>query len=168
MSRSWERRVRKNMSKINQQRKKQGSGQLVLGGEKVERFKGRNIFVPILLLLFVILYSILMNSNPDFEMDTMYAVTLLCYVALAALFFFRRPYLLIGKDFVQSRRFTGDKRYTIEGLKSIRFQQGMITIIPQKGANWTFSKTLNRFPTENMESKLREFAKANNIMIEEN
>ncbi|MCR2802890.1 hypothetical protein [Paenibacillus soyae] len=167
MSRSWERKVRKNMSKINQNRKKQGAGQIVLNAEKKDRYVGRSYALPSFLVLFALFYVVMMLMTPKFETDTMFWVTIACYFALAALFFLRRPYLTIGKDYVQSRRFGGDKRLTVKDIKSIRVQDGYVTIIPQKGAGWTFSRLLNRFKTEEMAEKLKAFAAAHQISFEQ-
>ena len=167
MSRSWERKVRKNMSKINQNRKKHGVGQIVLNAEKKDRFVGRNFVLPSLLVVFVLFYIIMFSTSPNFQFGTMEWLTIACYFLLAALFFFRRPYLTIGKDYVQSRRMMGDKRLTVKEIKTIRVQNGYVTIMPHKGAGWMFSRTLNRFNTEQMSEKLKAFAAAHNIPFEQ-
>lgn len=167
MSRSWERKVRKNMSNINKQRKKQGAGQLVFNAEKSEKIVGRNYIAPILLLLFIALYIILMQSSTEFQMDTMFWITVGCYILLAAVFYFRRPYITIGKDYVQTRRMTGDKRLPASNIKAISVQPGYVVIEQQKGANWVFSKLLNRYPTDEIGDKLKLFAQANGISFEQ-
>jgi hypothetical protein len=163
LSRSWERKVRKNMNVVNKQRKKQGNGQIVFNAEKSEKIVGRNFIAPILLILFIGMYIILMQGAEQFKMDTMFWVTIGCYILLAALFFFRRPYITIGKDFVQSRRLTGDKRIPASNIKGISVQKGYVIIEQHKGGNWVFSKLTNRFPTEEMGEKLKVFAQANGI-----
>ncbi|RJX37746.1 hypothetical protein D3P09_22530 [Paenibacillus pinisoli] len=167
MSRSWERKVRKNMGKINKDRKKHGGSPVVFNAEKKDRYAGRNYVFPILLLVFVALYSFVMQGDPNFEATTMYWVTVACYIILAALFFFRKPYLTIGKDYVQSRRMTGDKRLNVADIKGIRVQDGYVTIMPQRGASWTYSRLLNRFKTEEMAAKLKAFAATHNIEFNE-
>ncbi|CAM4285243.1 hypothetical protein L1N85_07615 [Paenibacillus alkaliterrae] len=167
MSRSWERKVRKNMSVVNKQRKKQGSGQIVFNAEKSEKIVGRNFIAPILLILFIGMYVVLMQSSTEFKMDTMFWVTVGCYVLLAALFYFRRPYITIGKDYVQTRRMTGDKRVPASAIKAISVQKGYVIIEQQKGANWVFSKLTNRFPTEEIGEKLKQFAQTNGISFQQ-
>ncbi|MBD2869825.1 hypothetical protein [Paenibacillus arenilitoris] len=167
MSRSWERKVRKNMSNVNKQRKKQGAGQIVFNADKSEKIVGRNFIAPILLLLFIGLYVILMQSAEGFRTDTMFWITIGCYILLASLFYFRRPYLTIGKDYVQTRRFTGDKRMTASAIKGISVQPGYVVIEPVKGANWVFSRVMNRYPTEEMGEKLKTFAQSNGIKYEQ-
>lgn len=167
MSRSWERKVRKNRSKINQSRKKQGSGKMILTSEKTDTFLGRNLATPILLLLFVTFYNIVSFGNPIYKATAIHWVTVACYILLAALFFFRKPYLTVGKDYVQSRRLTGDKRLHATAIKAIHAQNGNVTILPQKGTGWTFSKLMNRFKTVEMTEKLRMFASAHDIPFEQ-
>lgn len=167
MSRSWERKVRKNMNVVNKKRKKQGNDQIILNAEKSEKIVGRNYIAPIMLVLFISMYVILMTGSTEFKMDTMFWVTVGCYILLAALFFFRKPYITIGKDFVQSRRLTGDKRIQAAGIKGIIVQKGYVIVQQHKGGNWMFSKLLNRFPTEEIGDKLKVFAQANNIAFEE-
>ncbi|MNJ66222.1 hypothetical protein D3C77_622810 [compost metagenome] len=86
---------------------------------------------------------------------------------LAALFFFRRPYLAIGKDYVQTRRMTGDKRLAAEAIKAISIQPGYVIIEPNKGGNWVFSKVMNRYPIAEMGEKLQQFAQANGISFQQ-
>jgi hypothetical protein len=157
------------MSKINQNRKKQGAGQIILNAEKQDRYVGRSYALPIFLIVFALFYVVmmLMTSDSEFETETMFWLTIACYFFLAALFFLRRPYLTIGKDYVQSRRFGGDKRLAASGIKSIRVQNGYVSIIPQKGAGWTFSRLLNRFRTDEMAEKLKTFAATHHIPFEQ-
>lgn len=168
MSRSWERKVRKNMSTINKQRKKQGTGNIVLGAEQKEKFFGRNFIMPAFLLLFIMMYLFLQSGVEGFETNTIFWLTIASYIGLAALFFFRRPYLLVGKDYVQSRRLAGDKQLAASMIKAIDIQSTAIVIELERGANWVYSKTLNRYPLETMAVKLKEFAKNNQIQIKEN
>ncbi|MFD0587042.1 hypothetical protein ACFQZE_03415 [Paenibacillus sp. GCM10027627] len=167
MSRSWERKVRKNMSKVNHTRKKQGGGQLVFNAEKSARFTGRNFVFPILLIMFIVAYIFISQTSPKFETGTMYWVTIGAYFLLALIFFLRKPYLTIGKDYVQTRRFSGDRRLSADAIKAIRVQDGYVTVMPNKGAGWTFSRLLNRFQTDEMAEKLKGFAAANGISFEE-
>ncbi|MGO4184801.1 hypothetical protein AB4Z45_01130 [Paenibacillus sp. MCAF9] len=167
MSRSWERKVRKNMNVVNKQRKKQGNGQIVFNAEKSEKIVGRNFIAPILLILFIGMYVILMSSSSTFKMDTMFWITVGCYILLAALFFFRRPYITIGKDYIQSRRLTGDKRIPAASIKGFSVQKGYVVVEMQKGGNWVFSKLTNRFPTDEIGEKLKLFANANGIAFQQ-
>lgn len=167
MSRSWERKVRKNMSEVNKKRKKQGNGKMVLNGEKSDKIVGRNFIAPILLILFIGVYVVLMQNSPGFQMDTMFWITVGCYILLAMVFFFRRPYITIGKDYVQTRRMTGDKKLAAAAIKGIVVQKGYVIVEQQKGANWVFSKLTNRYPTEEIGEKLKQFAQTNGIAFQQ-
>ncbi|XEC92589.1 hypothetical protein AB6A23_14380 [Paenibacillus tarimensis] len=164
MSRSWERMVRKNTSKVNKIRKKSGAGAYIPDASRIDRFKGRNVLLPLAILFFTGFYAYMGSLSTDYtESNSLYWLTIVCYLLLSALFFFRRPYLSVGKDFVQTRKMTGDKTLRASGIKRISVQPGYIIIEQIKGANWMFSKTLNRFPTEAMTERLQTFAKDNEI-----
>jgi len=165
LSRSWERKVKKNMDQINKQRKKAGVGNLVLNQEKKQEitFKGKNFVLPIVLIAFIGMYIIVSLMNPKFEISGMFWFTILAYVALAALFYFRKPYLTIGKDYLQSRRMMGDKQLFAVATKEIKVQGGYIIIVPNHGSSWAFNKTFNRFPIDEMTVELKKFAGKFNI-----
>jgi len=173
LSRSWERKVKKNMEQVNKQRKKAGEGNLVLNHEKQVKkqeivFKGRNYILPVVLVVFIGMYNFLMLMNPEFQIDAMYWFTIAAYLALAALFFFRKPYLAIGKDYIQSRRMLGDKQLFAVAIKEIKVQGGYIIIIPNHGSSWAFNKTFNRFPIDEMAAELKKLADKHNIAWTEN
>lgn len=165
MSRSWERKVRKNMATVNQARKKAGTGNLVLTSEKKQqiRFTGRNYILPVVLILFIGFYNFIMLMDLEFKADTMYYITIVSYLLLAALFFFRKPYLSVGKDYLQSRRMMGDKQLYAAAIKEIKVQNGYVIIVPNHGSSWTFSKLFNRFPLQEMSEELKKFAEKHNI-----
>ena len=173
MSRSWERQVRKNTSAVTKYNKKRGVGSYVPKETRIDRFRGRNYILPIAILLFIAFYTYL-GTLPGNEaaggqtISGLFWVTIVCYIILAMLFFFRRPYLAVAQNYVQTRKMTGDKRIEAEGIKSIQIFKGHIIIEQQKGANWMFSKTLNRFPIQEMAERLREFAQDHQIAIQEN
>ena len=152
---------------INKARKKRGQSALKTGngGRKEEagqRFKGRNFISPILLFLFVCLYALVVIPAETRSSGTNWFVVVM-YAFLALMFYLRRPYLLVGSDFVQTRRMTGDKRLTKESIKGITVSKGSIVIEQVKGANWMFSRILNRYPTEEMGTFLEQFAQKNGI-----
>lgn len=171
MSRSWERMVRKNTSTINKSRKKQGGKGFVPEASRIERFKGRNFILPIVILFFTGFYAyvsfIARRAVPvegqGSENDALYWVTIACYILLAMLFFFRRPYLNVAKEFIQTRRITGDKLLRASGIKKIRVQDGYVVVEQVKGPSWTFSRFLNRFPTDDITVRLKAFAKDNQV-----
>jgi len=109
------------------------------------------------------MYNFLMLMNPEYAIDSMFWLTNIAYLVLAALFFFRKPYLAIGKDYVQSRRMMGDKKLFAVAIKEIKVQGGYIIIVPNNGSSWAFNKTFNRFPIEDMKVELKKLADKFNI-----
>ncbi|SDT55392.1 hypothetical protein SAMN05444162_4941 [Paenibacillaceae bacterium GAS479] len=168
MSRSWERKVRRNSSQLNKQRKKSGQDPFKPYAGKVDptapvRFKGRNYISPILLISVVVFFSLLPTEKGSGS-QTWWLVA--AYVALAVLFFLRRPYLQVGSDHVQTRRMMGDKRLNKDEIKSISVQKGYVVIQPVKGGNWVFSRVMNRYPIEQMGERLEQMADAHGIRFD--
>ncbi|MFS0722341.1 hypothetical protein [Paenibacillus sp. 1P07SE] len=173
MSRSWERQVRKNTSAVTKYNKKRGAGSYVPKESRIDRFRGRNYILPIAILLFISFYTYLgtlpASASAEGEaVSGLFWVTIVCYIILAMLFFFRRPYLAVAHNYVQTRKMTGDKRIMADGIKRIQIFSGHIIIEQTKGANWMFSRALNRYPIPEMAERLREFAKDNQIDLVEN
>lgn len=165
MSRSWERKVRNNMNQLNKQRKKQGIQAVVPSGERADTYKGRSYIGPILLLLITAMYALFVQA--DNTQATMYWVTIGCYVFLALLFVLRRPYIKVGTDYVQTRKFSGDRRLKPEEIKSITAQEGNVVIERVRGTNWVFSRILNRYPTGDIAERLKQFAKQHGVQFNE-
>ncbi|WP_336786615.1 hypothetical protein [Paenibacillus sp. MMO-177] len=168
MSRTWERKVRKNTNQINKARKKHGVSQIGTStAPKVDRFTGRNYIFPIVLILLISMYTVFVTTDPSFEPTSMFWVTIGCYIFLALIFFLRRPYISIGKDYIQTRKMTGDKQLHVSNIKGISVQNGAVVIMQQKGANWVFSRLLNRYPTDEIGRRLQDFAKTHNLPFEQ-
>ncbi|TYP72553.1 MFS transporter [Paenibacillus methanolicus] len=169
-SRSWERKVRKNQTQLNKQRKKNGQTPLHVqkSEEKVDTFKGRSFVMPAFLVLFIGMY-VITTFTSDYYKDAgaMYWVTIGLYVLMAVIFILRRPYLSVGKDYVRTRRFGGDRNLYTVAIKAISVQKGSVVIEQQKGANWVFSRMINRYPTDEMAERLRAFAAVHNIPFNE-
>jgi hypothetical protein len=166
--------VRKSTEQLNKRRKKAGLAPVGSPGAAADRYRGRNFGIPILLILFIGFYIYMMTIPADdpnqpnpFE-SAIFWVTVASYLALAALFWFRRPYLLVGKDFVGTRKFTGPKTLTAGEIRSITVNRpGYVIIEPKKGGNWVFSRMLNRYPIDEMAERLRKFAQDNRIPFHE-
>ncbi|QGG56261.1 MULTISPECIES: hypothetical protein [Paenibacillus] len=170
MSRSWERKVRRNSAQLNKNLKKRGIDPIAAkssaaSSSATTRFKGRNFISPILLLLFVGAYTLLMpmQDQGDGTSQTMNWFVVAAYAFLALMFFVRRPYLQVGADHVQTRRMMGDKRLGKDEIKSIMVQKGYVVIQPAKGGNWVFSRLMNRYPVEQMGERLEKLAAAHGI-----
>ncbi|WP_219837526.1 hypothetical protein [Paenibacillus sp. R14(2021)] len=171
MSRSWERKVQKNQEQLNKQRKKQGKSPLMAaksGTDALDTYKGRSYVMPAFLLLFILFYVIVtINSSAFKQTDNMFWITVACYVVLAGLFLLRRPYLSVGKDFIRSRRFAGDRNIYVSNMKGITIQKGYIVVEQHKGGNWVFSRVINRYPTEQMAERMKAFATQHGIPLTE-
>jgi hypothetical protein len=170
LSRSWERKVRKSTEQLNKRRKKAGLAPVSSPGAATDRYRGRNYMLPIMLILIIGFYASMMSipvdapNQPNPFESGIFWVTIGGYLALAALFWFRRPYLLVGKDFVGTRKFTGPKTLTAGSIQSITvIRPGYVIIEPKKGGNWVFSRLLNRYPIDEMAERLRKFAQDNRI-----
>lgn len=174
MSRSWERKVRRHTEQLNKRRKKAGLPAVSSPGAVTDRYRGRNYILPAFLILFIGFYIYMMTISAD-DPDqpnpfgsTVFWLTVASYLALAAIFWFRRPYLLVGKDYVGTRKFTGPKTLTAGSIQSITvIRPGYVIIEPKKGGNWVFSRLLNRYPIDEMAERLRRFAQDNRIPFHE-
>jgi hypothetical protein len=167
VSRTWERKVRKNSAQLNKARKKQGLKAMTPAADQAERFVGRNYIGPALIVMLTVFYAILGQANTAMQEDgTFYWLVIVMYLLLAVLFFFRRPYLAVGKDYVQTRKWTGDKRLQASDIRSIRVQPGYVVIEHKKG-NWVFSRVMNRYPTDEMAARLSTFAQQHKIEMKQ-
>ncbi|MFC5700028.1 hypothetical protein ACFPVX_01930 [Cohnella faecalis] len=173
MSRSWERMVQKNSKSINNRRRKEGKDAIGSTSKvKPDRYQGRNYYVPALLLLLILFYVVMLQPwrepkagepTPDL---TMTWVTVGCYVLLAVFYWFRRPYLAVTRDTLETRKFSGYKRLGPADIRKIVLMPGYVTVETVKGANWVFSRMMTRYPTEQMGERLKVFSEVNHIELE--
>jgi hypothetical protein len=168
MSRSWERMVQRNGKKVNKQRKKQGKPSLTSQKQQGDRYLGRNFIFPALLVLLMVFYVIVFAPwrTPMQQDDTMFWITLGCYGLLAVFYYLRRPYLSISRDSLDTRKFTGYKTLRPAQIRKIVLSPGYVVIESVKGANWVFSKSINRYPIDRMSEKLKAFAETHNVEVE--
>lgn len=165
MSRSWERMVLKNSKNMNKRRKKEGKQSMRPNAPQVDKFVGRNFIVPTMLFMLIILYVTLAQPWSDnFMQDpTLFWVTVGCYVLLAAFYFFRRPYLAVTRDTLETRKFTGYKHLRPAQIRKISSMPGYILIESVKGGNWVFSRFMNRYPLDRMGERLKVYADLHQI-----
>jgi hypothetical protein len=165
MSRSWERMVLKNSKQINKRRKKEGKKSISPNTPQVDRFQGRNYIVPILLLMLIALYITLAQPwSANFKQDqTLFWVTIGCYVVLALFYYMRRPYLSVTRDTLETRKFSGFKTLRPTEIRKITLQPGYIIVESVKGANWVFSRVMNRYPLDRMGERLKTFSELHHI-----
>lgn len=169
MSRSWERMVAKNRKQVNTARKKQGIqsiGSAAPKKEDVDKFTGRNIAFPVTLVLLGVVYSVITAIGTQ-QIDWSMMLIVGLYALLGVIFFIRRPYLSVGKSTLGTRRWNGDVRMDASQVKAISTQKGYVFIETKKGANWGFSRFLNRYDTAAMATRLQEYAHVNNIPFEQ-
>lgn len=165
MSRSWERMVEKNSKQINKRRKKEGKKGISSNTPQVDRFQGRNYVVPSLLILLIILYVTLAQPWSDSFMQdqTLFWVTIGCYIVLALFYYLRRPYLGVTRDTLETRKFTGYKTLRPAEIRKISIQPGYVIVESVKGTNWVFSRLMNRYPLERMSERLKVFSELHHI-----
>ncbi len=165
MSRSWERMVLKNSKEINKRRKKEGKKGISPNAPQIDRFQGRNYIVPILLLMLILLYITLAQPWSDnFMQDTtLFWVTIGCYVVLALFYYMRRPYLAVSRDTLETRKFSGYKTLRPTEIRKITVQPGYIIVESVKGANWVFSRLMNRYPLDRMSERLKAYSDLHHV-----
>jgi len=160
MSRSWERMVLKNSKQVNKRRKKEGKKGVSPNAPQIDRYRGRNYIIPVLLIMLIVFYVTLAQPwSENFLQDpTLFWVTIGCYIVLALFYYLRRPYLAVTRDTLETRKFTGYKTLRPTEIRKIVVQPGYIIIESVKGANWVFSRLMNRYPLEQMSERLKIYA----------
>ena len=175
MSRSWERMVQKNRSQINKQRKKQGQSGMIKHGVIVsgDTYKGRKVVFPFVLIMLSILYGLLgwaSSTMPEQESQSSPFMTwfvIIAYVVLAVILYLRRPYLLVNKDNLQTTKLSRVRTLSASEISLIKVKSGSVVIeLKAKGANWVFTRLINRYDIKAMGEGLEHFAKVNNIPFE--
>ncbi|WP_010273565.1 hypothetical protein [Paenibacillus senegalensis] len=167
MSRKWERMVEKNQQKLYKQRQKQGKSTSLTSSsiEQTKRYLGRTWMLPLFLIGFSLCFTVLFYDF--YEGDASYWFISIAYFLLGVfIYLVRRPSLTIGKKFVMSRRFAGDKRVEAGDIQEITLLKGYV-IIQFKGrmSRWVFSKFMHRMPIEEIAEELKEFAKRNGVTL---
>lgn len=163
MSRKWGRQVERNAKKINAQRKRLGKKPIYAAASTDgERITGRSIIWPALLLCIGLFYAF---TFWNIGRDTLYWVTVISYVALAVLvFLLRKPFLIVGKDTLTTRKFAGFRTIKAEEIEKIEALPGYVIIsLKSNKPKLVFSKLMNRYDTDYMAERLREFAARNQI-----
>lgn len=172
MGRSWERKVSKNMSQLNKQRKKQGQailGSTTPGSNEGDIFKGHKYVLPIVLIALAVLYALLGMATVEAGAgsQTLNYVGVSLYILLALMIFFRKPYLKVGRSTVSTFKFNRERKLSATDISKIKILQGSVVIENKaRGGNWVFSRLINRYDTKAMGERLEQFAKVNNIPVE--
>ncbi|UHA73086.1 methyltransferase [Paenibacillus sp. 481] len=167
MSRSWERKVRKNSTQLNKKLSKQGKTMIQSPGDRFDEFKGRSIILPIVLIGFALIYAMLGAVAGVKESPLLYWVTVVCYGGLGLIFIFRRPFLRVSQDSLSTIRWNRLRTLQAEDMKKIVAQPGYIIVEHKnKGGNWVFSRAMNRYDTSAMSERLATFAQKHGIAFE--
>lgn len=171
MARSWERMVQRNTQQVNKQRKKQGKDSIYASrssaAKSTDIFKGRNIVFPVVLLGLGIMFWVV-GSIDEAQGSGILAnwLGVVLYFLLAALLFFRRPYLKVERARLGTIKYNRERWLAAADIEKIYLSRGAVTIkYKGKRTKWIFSKLINRYDTEAMSERLEQFAQVNNIEI---
>ncbi|MEK4515754.1 hypothetical protein NSS64_10795 [Paenibacillus sp. FSL H8-0122] len=172
MARSWERMVQRNTKQINQQRKKQGKDSIYTSSTKtaaksIDIFKGRNIVFPVVLMLLGIMFWVV-GSIDEAKGSRILAnwLGVVLYFLLAALLFFRRPFLKVERARISTIKYNRERFLAAADIEKITLSRSVVTIkYKGKRKQWIFSKLINRYDTAAMGERLEQFAKNNNIEV---
>lgn len=166
MSRKWERMVQKNSKTVNKSRAKQGKPPVSeSASDGSVTIRGRSWMFPALLFCIGIFSFIAFRGTA--HSDNLYWVTGSSYIALSLfIFFVRRPFLKIGKDYLVTRRFSGDKRVNVEQIKEILIQKDAVVIsVTTMKSKWIFTKLFQQVDIAALSEQLQQFAQRNAIAI---
>ncbi|MEK4042367.1 hypothetical protein NSU18_01795 [Paenibacillus sp. FSL H8-0048] len=172
MARSWERMVQRNTKQVNQQRKKQGKDSIYTSSTKtaaksIDIFKGRNIVFPVVLMLLGIMFWVV-GSIDEAKGSGILAnwLGVVLYFLLAALLFFRRPFLKVERARISTIKYNRERFLAAADIEKITLSRSVVTIkYKGKRKQWIFSKLINRYDTAAMGERLEQFAKNNNIEL---
>lgn len=164
MSRKWERMVQKNSKAANKVRTKQGKPLVnETSSDGTVTVRGRSWVMPIVLFCIGIFCYIAFRET--YQSDNLYWVTGGSYMALGLfIFFVRRPFLRIGKNYLVSRRFSGDKRVDAAQIQEIEISKDAVVISTNK-TRWVFTKLYHRFDMAALTEHLQEFAEHNAVKL---
>jgi|HigsolmetaAR203D_1030402.scaffolds.fasta_scaffold00122_61 hypothetical protein len=163
MSRKWERMVQRNADRLNRQRKKRGKPGIEVGKSNVDVYRGRSVFLPIIFLA----VSVFLVSVPS-ESVTLQWVTAILYFLMALYFFFKRPYLAVGRSGVAVRRLGREKWVSADQIAEIHAGKGTtLIVLKMRKTRWSFTRWLNGYPTDEMNARLKLFAAQHGIPYHE-
>ncbi|WP_379126890.1 hypothetical protein [Paenibacillus sp. sgz500958] len=171
MARSWERMVQRNTKQANKLRKKTGKDSIhaySTASKNSDVYKGRNIVLPVVLLGLGVMYWLVGSIDETRGNGSlMNWLGIVLYFVLAALIFFRRPYLKVDRARLSTFKFNRERFLAPADIEKIILSRRSVVIKHKnKRAKWVFSKLINRYATEAMGVRLEEFAKVNHITLE--
>jgi hypothetical protein len=162
MSRRFARQMDRNKKQLNETQRKSGK-QGTLKASNETKFIGRSWLLPSFLIGMLIWYLILFIGDKGF----MFWFTVVGYTLLSLfLFFIKRPYLVVGKDFVESRRFGGVFKIQVSEIEKITIAKDSVNIaFNVKRPSWSFTSLFQMMKIADMSEKLTEFAQKNQIQL---
>ncbi|WP_025688917.1 hypothetical protein [Paenibacillus zanthoxyli] len=172
MARSWERMVQRNTQQVNKRRKKEGKDSINSSSKAgpTDVYKGRNIVFPVLLAALGALYWTIGQfdtSSANQNSLVMNWIGVVLYFALAAMMFFRRPYLKVERARVSTFKFNRQRFLEAADIEKIIISRGSISIKPKaKRGQWIFSRLINRYDTAVMGERMERFGELNRIPVE--
>ncbi|WP_211747868.1 hypothetical protein [Paenibacillus sp. Marseille-Q4541] len=167
MASSFERAVKRNQQKTNKDRKKQGKPIVGSSMENEDIFKGRAFIFPFILVVLAFMFLTLSGLTKDGVAGFDWVVFVL-YIGLAVMYFFRRPYLKVGKKRIKTIKLSRERSLGVEDIKRIVVDKGSVIIEHNgKGGNWAFSRLLNLYDTDAMAARLITFAQSHQIPVED-
>lgn len=171
VSRKWERMVEKNRKSVNKTRKKQGRTEIGNSGgssrEPMVAVKGRSWIMPVILMAVALIYFV--SFYGQYPNDGMFWFTGFSYIGLSVLIFlFRRPVIRIGRSTLSVRRYSGDRTVEARQIKELTVSPSSVVIDTNvhKG-KWTYTRFQHRFPMDELQAKLKEFALHNQVAFKE-
>ncbi|CAM2784226.1 methyltransferase [Paenibacillus sediminis] len=164
MSRSWERKVRRNSQQLSKQRKKHGLPATGAGVSAGDVYYGRNFIFPITLIALGLIYLLLGIYSKPKESMWVYWLTTGMYVLLGVMIFVRRPYLRVDKNTLVTTKFNRQRFLEAQDIVKISVQSGSVVIEHKnRGGNWVFTRLINRYDIQAMGERLERFAAAHKI-----
>jgi hypothetical protein len=156
--------VQKNTKTTNKLRAKQGKPLVSeAASDGSETIKGRNWLMPLVLICVGIFCFITFRNT--YQDDNLYWITGGSYIALGLFtFLVRRPFIKIGKNYLLTRRFTGDKRVEGPQIQEIVISKDAVVISLQgKGGKWIFTRLYHRIDITVISERLKDFAEHNGV-----
>lgn len=122
--------------------------------------------LPFVLIMFSLFAMFTLSHFGD--RDTMYWVTVASYWVLASLFFFRRPYLKIGRRDLSTRKWNKEITVNPDEIEEIIFgDNDIVIVLKEKKTRWVFARITNLYPVNAMKKSLRAFAAQHAISIKD-
>jgi hypothetical protein len=168
MSRKWERMVKKNTKTVNKNRVKHGMPTVSqAASDGTVTFKGRNWILS--LFLFCVGIFCYISFRNTYQEDNLYWITGGSYILLSVfMYFVRRPFLRVGKSFLGTRRFTGDRRVEAADIKEITITANSVLIsFKSNNGKWAYTRLYHRIDIGAMSEKLKEFASVNTVTLKQ-